>query len=579
MSITTSPPLPSPFNDPAAPTLATVIRQLETAEPDPRRRGEMISAIRTVCRVVRFEPHELPADLLLLNRRMRKAMIAAVGVSQSRWSNARSLLLRALKQTGLSIMPGRRLHPLSPAWAALDALLPQRFMRAGLSRFMRWCSALSIEPADLTLADFARFRAAVLNDSLLENGWNICQSTVRLWNQAVSTIPGWPQLSLPVTPARERYALPLEAFPASFQADVQDWLDQLSGKGGLLKGPLRPVRPATLEKWQFAIRQLASGLVKSGRDPASITSLADLVTPEAADLILSFHLERNGGKPSALTQSLAANLKALARHHVGVSGDDLADLKRMARMVTPKQEGMTGKNRETLRQFDDPRQQQRLVSLPARLFADLPAAEDPLPFRLAVRLQSALAVAILLSAPMRLQNLRTLEIGRTLLQVGTGRRAGWRISIPGDEVKNEEAIELPLPERTGALVDLYRKRVLPVLAPGGTRFLFPGKNGPKADVSLGSQVPAFVARELGLRLTVHQFRHLVGYIYLQRHPHGHEVVRRMLGHKDIRTTIRFYAGMEGAAAARSYEEVMQDLLGPTSTRRRGQKDDHARGWL
>ena len=46
----------------------------------------------------------------------------------------------------------------------------------------------------------------------------------------------------------------------------------------------------------------------------------------------------------------------------------------------------------------------------------------------------------------------------------------------------------------------------------------------------------------------------------------------MLGHRDIRTTIKFYAGMEGAAAARHYEAVLQDLLdapaaGPARPRR------------
>ncbi len=335
----------------------------------------------------------------------------------------------------------------------------------------------------------------------------------------------------------------------------------------LTKGPLKPARPATLRKWRFAIRQLASALVATGRDPAQITSLADLVTPEAASLILRFYLERADGKPSAQTQALAAHLKAIARHHVAVSSEVMAKLQRMARKVTPPARGMTDKNRATLRQFADPRQQQRLVTLPARLYAGLPT--DPLPMRWALRLQSALAVAVLISAPMRLANLCALEIGRTLRRTGTGRQAGWTVSVPGDEVKNGEPIELPLPARTGQLIDLYRQRVLPVLAPGGTRFLFPGKSGHKAEVSLGSQIPRFLARELGVRLSVHQFRHLVGYLYLQARPDGHETVRRLLGHRDIQTTVAFYAGMEVDAAARRYESILQELLTEPSAGKRG----------
>ena len=81
-------------------------------------------------------------------------------------------------------------------------------------------------------------------------------------------------------------------------------------------------------------------------------------------------------------------------------------------------------------------------------------------------------------------------------------------------------------------------------------------------MTLGSQITRLLQRELGVRLSPHQFRHLVGYIYLLRHPHGHEVVRRMLGHRDIRTTIKFYAGMEMAEAARHYEAVLEELIDP-----------------
>ena len=571
MSITMPPPLPgrNPFLDPAAPTLAVVIERLPAVATDPRQAGAMVSAIRTVCRVLGHTPHELPADLALLNRLLRKALPAAARVKPRRWANVRSLLLRALKLTGTSIMPGRRLHPLTPAWAALDGLLPERFMRAGLSRFMRWCSAEGIEPPDVTVAVSERFRMAVLNDSLIQNGWSTCQATVRLWNQAVAAIPGWPQVVIPFTPAKARYVLPLESFSPAFQADAERWLDRLAGDGDLdEEGPLQPARPATLRKWRFAIRQLASALVVAGRDPAQITSLADLVTPEAAQLILRFYLERAGGKPGAQTQALAAHLKAIARHHVAVAPEVMAKLQRMARKVTPPAQGMTDKNRAALRQFADPRQQQRLVALPARLYAGLPAA-DPLPVRWALRLQSALAVAILLSAPMRLRNLCALEIGRTLLRTGTGQRAGWTVSIRGDEVKNGEPIELPLPERVGQLIDLYRRRVLPVLAPDGTRFLFPGQNGHKVEVSLGSQIPGFLERELGVRLSVHQFRHLAGYIFLQVRPDGHETVRRMLGHRDIQTTVTFYAGMEAGVAAKHYEAILQDLLKEPPARKPG----------
>jgi integrase len=549
----------NPFLDPEAPTLATVLAVLETAEPDGRRRGEMASGVRTVCTVLGYSPHELPADTALLGRLIRKAMPAAADVSPSRWANARSLLLRALKVTGLAIMPGRGLHPLAPAWVALAATLPRRYERAMLSRLMRWASAENIDPEHLDQAAMDRFGAALMQESLHQNPRDCWRRTVVAWNAAVARVPGWPQQRLTPPPGRERYVLALEAFPASFQADAQAWLDQLAGKAGLDAGPIKPLRPATIDKWRFALRQLGSALVASGRDVASITRLEDLV--EAAETILRFYLERTGNRPCAQTATLANQLKAVARHHVGVPGPVLDRLRRMAARVTPPVQGMTAKNRAALRQFQSIDAQRQLVQLPATLFAALPVS-GPVGKRLAIRLQLALAVEILLVAPMRLGNLCRLELGRHVQELRHGRRSRWLIAIPGDEVKNGEAIELPLPERSVRLLELYRARVLPALGQPGRLFLFPGRDGAKAEVTLASQVTRLLRRELGVRLSPHQFRHLLGYIYLLRHPHGHEVVRRMLGHRDIRTTIKFYAGMEMAEAARQYEAVLEELVEP-----------------
>ena len=110
--------------------------------------------------------------------------------------------------------------------------------------------------------------------------------------------------------------------------------------------------------------------------------------------------------------------------------------------------------------------------------------------------------------------------------------------IPGEEVKNGQPIELPLPAAASAMLELYRTRVRPVLAPPGTSCAVPGRERRrKALVTLGGQISRLLERELGVRLTPHQFRHLVGFVYLRQHPHGIEVVRALLGHRSIATTL------------------------------------------
>jgi integrase len=130
-------------------------------------------------------------------------------------------------------------------------------------------------------------------------------------------------------------------------------------------------------------------------------------------------------------------------------------------------------------------------------------------------------------------------------------------------------IELPLAPHTIRLLDRYRKDFWPVLAQPDCRDLFPGRSGQKRDkVGLGMAIARTTERELGVRISPHQFRHIAGFLYLKVRPTDYETVRVLLGHKSLQTTIQFYAGMEIAAAAKQYDEV---ALAPHRGRRRTSK--------
>jgi integrase len=77
-------------------------------------------------------------------------------------------------------------------------------------------------------------------------------------------------------------------------------------------------------------------------------------------------------------------------------------------------------------------------------------------------------------------------------------------------------------------------------------------------------------------MTMRQFRHLAAWIYLRAHPGDYETVRRLLGHKNVATTIRFYQEMEKLTASRRYNEIVTELvveqgfgLSPTGRKKRG----------
>ena len=109
-----------------------------------------------------------------------------------------------------------------------------------------------------------------------------------------------------------------------------------------------------------------------------------------------------------------------------------------------------------------------------------------------------------------------------------------------------------------ALLEVYLSEWWHLLLAEPSPFLFPGElpDRHKGKGALSSQIRDLVYAYTRLEMPAHRFRHAVGKIYLDRHPGQNEVVRQLLGHKDIKTTIAFYAGAESASAARHYHRTI-----------------------
>jgi integrase len=85
--------------------------------------------------------------------------------------------------------------------------------------------------------------------------------------------------------------------------------------------------------------------------------------------------------------------------------------------------------------------------------------------------------------------------------------------------------------------------------------------------AIRAQVGKATFRHLGIRLTPHQFRHLAGKLVLDARPGAHELVRALLGHRSITTTLRYYAGLEQESAAQHYDEVIEQIRSTAGRRR------------
>jgi integrase len=177
--------------------------------------------------------------------------------------------------------------------------------------------------------------------------------------------------------------------------------------------------------------------------------------------------------------------------------------------------------------------------------------------------------------PMRIGNLAELDLERHILRSRAG--GAVFIAIAGEEVKNDVDIEAPLPADTVALLDLYLSRYRPVLLKEPSTALFSGKDctKPKGTQALGEQITDCVKRRCGLTVHPHLFRHIAALSYLNANPGGYGLMRVVLGHKSVETTTKFYCGLEGPAALRSFDENIlkqrEDLAPLVFARRPGRR--------
>ena len=105
-------------------------------------------------------------------------------------------------------------------------------------------------------------------------------------------------------------------------------------------------------------------------------------------------------------------------------------------------------------------------------------------------------------------------------------------------------------------------------------YLFVTEGGSKkSQETLTQQIIQTIARDIGIHMTPHQFRHFGATSYLEDHPEDFETARSILGHAWSKTT-RIYAGSSSRRASRAYNEFLfkqreeLKLMRPVKKRRR-----------
>jgi hypothetical protein len=263
-------------------TLGDLLTALDGADICERLRKKLRSAVLSTARRLDAHPEDIPAKPRVVLARLRQIHPAAeAGVTRKTMQNQCADLKRAFKVVGWS--EGHNKSHFTPAWAALFAQLQSKFDRCSLTRFFRFCSERAIEPdaVDPTVVDGFRHYLET-EDAFARDPAALLRDLTRVWNHHAAMTEGWPDVQLTLPRSERFWSLPWDKFPPSLQADTGAWLAQQAGNDPLDEfAPPKPLKPATLTARRQQVRMWASALVARGRDPATLATLADLVTVEA----------------------------------------------------------------------------------------------------------------------------------------------------------------------------------------------------------------------------------------------------------------------------------------------------------
>jgi integrase len=558
----------------ATKTLAHVFELVETAELSPCQIRDMRSAINRVAEMAGMAPAQVEATPPALRIMLSSILPAAHGVIPKTWANIVSQFRTALRIAGVIDQRDDGLALKDPAWAPLlEAIAEDKRLSCGLAAFSNYCSVRAITPPQVDDLIVQQFYSWLETRTLCPKPRDVVRRVPHLWNEASQKIEVWPKVKLTTLSfKRPPKRLQWIDLPQSFRRDVDAYLT-MRAKPDVFderpNAPRKPLAPSTLNQQKEHLRLAASVLVESGIPVEEVTSLAELVKPERFKTILRHYHERAKGRPNAFAICLAQTVLQVARHHLLLSEEELLHLRRIASKLPALPLDLTPKNKALVFKFESDALKAKLLFLPDELQAEVTKALAKARL-LFVEAQMAVAIDVQLAIALRPQNLSALNWRRHFLEP-EGPRGRLLLVIPAAEMKSrKDDFVAELPIEVARRLRWYRSSIIARLSADPDGDLFVTAKGIKKDQrTLTLQMLRTIRKRLGIHLTTHQYRHLLGNSYLDANPHDTETARLLLGHAWTKTT-RIYLGSQTRRASRAYNNFLLEQREKLKLRRKRQ---------
>ena len=343
------------------------VREQIVAQRSGTARRDALSALDTLARVFNRDLSTIRADPKSVRELLASKMAAELGLSEKRYANLRSSVVSSVRAFGYAPRAITRRIPASPAWKELLDQIDNPVYRNALHRLAAYCSFMNLPPQQVRPDVLLGLLEALDAEEAVRHPRRIIKHTIAIWNTCHRTVPGWPDIRLRSPFERDVVSLPLAAFPKSFQEDLERWRRRMTDPDILdANAPARPLRPSTVESRTSVVLRFASALVQVGAlKVEDVTGLDVLVDVERFKTGIRFFLERLDDKPTDYLHNMANAIRYIAIHYCRVDDAARSELARICkRLDDRKPHQLTPRNRERLRQFDDPDKIARLLAFP-----------------------------------------------------------------------------------------------------------------------------------------------------------------------------------------------------------------------
>ena len=541
------------------PSFQDLIAAVEQAgELSDQRRRHWTCSLRQISKWLDRPAAAIPARWLSVRILVSQLHHARVGVTAKTLANHKSNVRAALRWFSKEHDIPQQGARLSADWGRFRDTL-EAPLRYRLYHFIRYCSAHRIGSSavsDEIFADYWRYRIATSGRA---SNNTARRAVIRAWNTCAAAIDGLPLPRLTEPPIKKTEPA-WNDFPEGLRKDLDDYFSGLARPHRSLAGKrLQPCRPGTIRTRRAELIAMARLAVRLGVPIESLTSLAALLQPDVVERVVDAYWQKNGEKPKNATIDLGGKVLRMARETGRLDQTALDRLDEIRWTLEQHRDGpLTAKNLQLIRQVLTNGVWSEVVSLPNVLMRQARLANDHAPTKAAVSAQLAVAIGILTFAPVRLANLVSIELGQNLIKPGGPNTPYWLV-FPHYDVKNRVDLNFKFDQPLSDLIDEYVQEFRPALLRGANgSWLFPGqRNTPKTKLGFSLQITMRIQKAIGLRITVHQFRHAAAAIYLKHRPGDYETVRRLLGHRDLMTTTSFYCGLQTMQATEHFGKLIR----------------------